>query len=108
MEIFQFFIIALATSVLGLVVVAALIAKIRSISVDNPKAREIAAAIRGGAMTFLREEYQIISIVVALVTLLLGIFVNIISAGCFVFGALLSMSAGFIGMNAATDANVRT
>jgi K(+)-stimulated pyrophosphate-energized sodium pump len=108
MEIFQFFVIALATSVLGLAVVAALIAKIRSISVDNPKAREIAAAIRGGAMTFLREEYQIISIVVALVTLLLGAFVSIISASCFVFGALLSMSAGFIGMNAATDANVRT
>ena len=108
MEIFQFFIIALATSLLGLAVVAALLVKIRSISVDNAKAREIAAAIRGGAMTFLREEYQIISIVVALVTLLLGAFVSLASAGCFVFGAVLSMSAGFIGMNAATDANVRT
>ena len=108
MEIFQFFVIALATSLLGLAMVAALLAKIRSISVDNPKAREIAAAIRGGAMTFLREEYQIISIVVALVTLLLGVFVSITSAGCFVFGAVLSMSAGYIGMNAATDANVRT
>ena len=108
MEIFQFFVIALATSLLGLAVVAALLIKIRSISVDNAKAREIAAAIRGGAMTFLREEYQIISIVVALVTLLLGIFVGLTSAGCFVFGAVLSMSAGYIGMNAATDANVRT
>ncbi len=108
MEIFQFFIIALATSLVGLAVVAALLVKIRSISVDNPKAREIAGAIRGGAMTFLREEYQIISIVVAIVTLLLGAFVSITSAACFVFGAFLSMSAGYIGMNAATDANVRT
>ena len=74
MEIFQFFVIALATSLLGLAVVAALLIKIRSISVDNAKAREIAAAIRGGAMTFLREEYQIIAIVVALVTLLHSVF----------------------------------
>ncbi len=109
MEIFQFFVIALATSLLGLAVVAALLIKIRSISVDNAKASEIAAAIRGGAMTFLREEYQIIAIVVALVTLLLGVFVSLdFSAGCFIFGAVLSMSAGYIGMNAATDANVRT
>lgn len=108
MEIFQFFVIALATSVLGLAVVAALLMKIRSISVDNPKAQEIAAAIRSGAMTFLREEYQIIAIVVAIITLILGFGISITSAGCFVFGAILSMSAGYIGMNAATDANVRT
>ena len=108
MELFQFFLIALATSLLGLAVVAALLVKIRSIPVDNPKAQEIADAIRKGAMTFLREEYQIISIVVALVTLLLGALVSLLAAGCFIFGAVLSMSAGYIGMNAATDANVRT
>lgn len=108
MEIFQFFVIALATSILGLAVVAALMVKIRSISVDNPKAQEIAAAIRGGAMTFLREEYQIIALVVGLITVVLGFFVSFLSAGCFVFGAILSMAAGYIGMNAATSANVRT
>ena len=73
MEIFQFFLVALATSLLGLAVVVVLLAKIRSIKVDNPKAQEIAAAIRSGAMTFLREEYQIIAIVVALVAIALGL-----------------------------------
>ncbi len=108
MEIFQFFVIALATSVLGLAVVAALLMKIRSISVDSPRAQEIATAIRKGAMTFLREEYQIIAIVVALIALALGFFVSVTAAMCFIFGSFLSMAAGYIGMNAATDANVRT
>lgn len=108
MEIFQFFLLAVGAALLGLAVVAVLLAKIRSIVVDNPRAQEIASAIRGGAMTFLREEYQIIALVVALVTIALCFFVSFASAGCFVFGALLSMLAGYIGMNAATDANVRT
>lgn len=108
MEIFQFFVITLATAILGLAVVAALFVKIRSIVVDNPRAQEIAGAIRAGAMTFLREEYKIIALVVILVTLLLGFLVSPLSAACFVFGAILSMATGYIGMNAATDANVRT
>lgn len=108
MEIFQFFLLTIGTALLGLAVVAVLLAKIRSIVVDNPRAQEIAAAIRGGAMTFLREEYQIIAVVVALVTVALALLVSFASAGCFVFGAFLSMLAGYIGMNAATDANVRT
>jgi len=108
MELFQFFLIALATSLLGLAVVAALLVKIRSIPVDSPKAQEIAGAIRKGAMTFLREEYQIIAVVVAIVALLLGFAAGLTPALCFIFGAILSMSTGYIGMNAATDANVRT
>lgn len=108
MEIFQFFVITLATAVLGLAVVAALFVKIRSIIVDNPRAQEIAGAIRAGAMTFLREEYKIIALVVVLVTALLAFLVSYLSAACFVFGAIFSMATGYIGMNAATDANVRT
>lgn len=108
MEIFQFFLLAGGAALLGLAVVAVLFTKIRSIIVDNSRAQEIAAAIRGGAMTFLREEYQIIAVVVVIVTAALAFLVSITSAGCFVFGAFLSMLAGYIGMNAATDANVRT
>ena len=108
MELFQFFLITLTSLMAGLAVVVALFIKIRSIVVDNAKAQEIADAIRGGAMTFLREEYQIIALVVAVVALALGTLVSITSAGCFIFGALLSMATGYIGMNAATDANVRT
>ena len=53
--------------------------------------QEIAAAIRGGAMTFLREEYQIIALVVALVALASWLLGEPYGAGCFIFGAVLSM-----------------
>jgi K(+)-stimulated pyrophosphate-energized sodium pump len=108
MELSQFFAITVATSLLGLAVVAILLYKIKSIVVDNPKAEQIATAIRNGAMTFLREEYQIIALVIAVVAIALGVLVSLTSAGCFIFGALLSMATGYIGMNAATSANVRT
>lgn len=108
MQIAQFFSIILAASGLGLAVVILLLFKIKSIKVDNRKAREIALAIRGGAMTFLKEEYQIIALVVLVVAALLWYFVSGLSAACFMLGSVLSMATGYIGMNAATDANVRT
>ena len=108
MDIFQFFLLTTGIALLGLIVVIALFVKIRAIIVDNAKAQDIATAIRNGAMTFLREEYQIISLVIALVAIVLGFFISLLSAGCFIFGALLSMATGYIGMNAATLANVRT
>ena len=98
-----------AIALFGLAVVYFLFARIQSIAVDNEKARAIAAAIRSGAMTFLKEEYKIISAVVGIITLLLWFVAQSpLSAICFAFGSILSMLTGVIGMRAATDANVRT
>ncbi len=108
MDLFHFFMITSGAALLGLIVVVTLLIKIRSIAVDNKKAQAIAHAIRSGAMTFLQEEYRIIAMVVGLVAITLGALVSITAAGCFIFGAILSMATGYIGMNAATDANVRT
>ncbi len=108
MDIFQFFLLTFITSLLGLATVIALFLKIKAITVDNKKAQEIADAIRSGAMTFLQEEYKIIALVVLVVFALLFFFVNGLSALCFMFGSFLSMAAGYIGMRAATDANVKT
>ena len=93
---------------LGLGVVAFLLAKIGAIRVSDQKAGKIAAAIQQGAMAFLREEYRLILVVVALVAGLLGYLMDPTAAVIFVLGAFLSMTAGFIGMRAATSANVRT
>ena len=40
--------------------------------------------------------------------IVLAIGINPLTAGCFVVGATLSATAGYIGMTAATMANVRT
>lgn len=108
MHITQYIGFILAVAALGLLVVATLLLKIRSIRVTHEKAASIAQAIREGAMEFLKQEYRIIIGVIALVALVLAAFVSHISAGIFVSGAVFSMLAGVIGMRAATDANVRT
>lgn len=98
----------MGVAALGLVTVITLLMKINAIAVTNDKARAIAAAVREGAMAFLREEYRIIALVVAIVAAVLAYTMNITAAAVFVVGSLISMTAGFIGMRAATDANVRT
>jgi K(+)-stimulated pyrophosphate-energized sodium pump len=97
-----------AVSGVGALIVGALFSKINQEKVGNAKAQKIADAISEGAMTFLREEYKIITFVVVLVAALIGFYVGSTPALLFVVGSLLSMITGFIGMRAATSANVRT
>ncbi|HSW73712.1 MAG TPA: sodium-translocating pyrophosphatase [Candidatus Limnocylindria bacterium] len=108
MTALAYYLIFLATSMFGLAVVYGLLQKIRSITVDSDKAAHIASAIRVGAMTFLKEEYRIIVMVIGALFVLMGFLISWIAAACFMAGALMSMCTGFIGMYAATDANVRT
>ncbi|MEO1806075.1 MAG: sodium-translocating pyrophosphatase [Bacteroidota bacterium] len=74
----------------------------------------IAKNIADGAMAFLRAEYRILAIFVAAVAILLAIkgeseaSSNFWVAVSFIFGAISSGLAGFIGMRVATKANVRT
>jgi len=69
---------------------------------------EIAAAIHAGAMAFLRREYSILAAFIVVVAVLLSIAISRYTALAFVAGAVCSMLAGFVGMKAATKANVRT
>ncbi len=96
------------SAVFGLILMAYLFMQVIKIKVDHPKAGEIAHAIRIGAMTFLREEYSVISLVTLVVAIVLYLVLGMLYAGLFVIGALISLAAGYIGMYAATLANVRT
>lgn len=80
----------------------------------NEKMVEISTHIREGAKAFLESEYKVLAIFVIAVALLLG-FSNFgradsswIIAISFIVGALCSALAGFMGMMAATKANVKT
>lgn len=96
------------TALLGFAIVAYLFARIRALPVANAKAEKIAAAIAHGAMTFLKEEYKIIVLVALAGMLVLGYTMGALVGLFFGIGAFLSLVAGFIGMHAATKANVRT
>jgi len=78
--------------------------------VGSEKMAEIADAIRGGAMAFLKREYSVLAIFIILVffLIILAPSLGFNTALAFLGGALCSMLCGFIGMKAATHANVRT
>ena len=74
----------------------------------NEKMKDIAGKIHQGAMTYLRRQYTILAVFIAIVCLALTIGLNYQTAIAYLCGAISSMLAGFFGMNAATRANVRT
>ena len=97
-----------------LAVVALLFAAYKTAFVSKADAgtermREIAASINEGARAFLFAEYRILVIFIVVLFLLIGFLMHSwTTAICFLCGALFSILAGYIGMNVATKANVRT
>ena len=81
---------------------------VKSEPVGNEKMHEIADDIHAGAMAFLGREYRVLGIFIAVVFVLVMIGMGYQTAFAFVGGAICSMTCGFIGMKAATRANVRT
>lgn len=105
------------TNVLYFSVVSALIALIFSVvtaihiakqDAGNEKMKKIAKYIADGAMAFIKREYSVIFVFMVLLAVVIAMFLGLGTSFCFVFGALSSMLAGFIGMKVATLANVRT
>ena len=74
----------------------------------TPLMQELEEAIHTGAMAFLKREYSVLIVFIAIVFVLLGWGIAWKTAIAFVTGALLSMFAGFSGMTAATRGNSRT
>ena len=71
--------------------------------------KEISSAISEGARAFLFAEYKILAIFIVVLFFAIGLGLNSwITAVCFLCGAIFSILAGYIGMNVATKANVRT
>ncbi len=80
-------------------------------SPGNDRMVELMGAIREGSMAFMRREYLAIAAFVAVMASLIMIFLDWgrpWGAVAYVFGAILSGLAGFIGMRIATAANART
>jgi K(+)-stimulated pyrophosphate-energized sodium pump len=74
----------------------------------NERMQEISDAIHEGAMAFLFREYRILSAFVIVMFVVIGLFINWPTAISYITGSIASVLAGFIGMNVATKANVRT
>lgn len=102
---------------LGLLGLAVMVAKAIWVNKQDPgdaKMQELAGYISAGAIAFLKAEWKVLGIFAAVAAVLLGWSGTLVEhsdwviAIAFLIGAFFSAFAGWIGMNIATKANVRT
>jgi K(+)-stimulated pyrophosphate-energized sodium pump len=101
---------AVIAGVLGLIAAASFAAYVLRQDEGSERMREISAAIKEGALAFLKREYQILAVFIVLLAIVLGVIPDLggwVSLA-FIFGAISSGLAGFVGMNIAIRANNRT
>lgn len=102
-------IFTVCAAVFGLIVAFCLASWIIKAPEGTDRMKEISGYIREGAMAFLKREYKTMAIVIIALFLLIGLGLQSwTTAVLYVFGALLSVLAGFFGMQVATKGNVRT
>ena len=100
--------IAVLAAAFGLCVAFMLAKWIGSCDAGTDRMKEISGFIREGAFAFLKREYKSMAIVIVILFFVIGFALNWTTAVLYLFGALLSVLAGFFGMNVATKGNVRT
>ncbi len=116
----QFLYLVPLLGVVGLIVMAFKSAWVSKQDAGDENMQELAGYIAKGAMAFLKAEWRVLSIFVVFAAALLAYSGSIsmvngreihsswIISIAFIIGAVLSATAGYIGMNVATKANVRT
>jgi K(+)-stimulated pyrophosphate-energized sodium pump len=103
-------VLVIAGAVLGLAYVGYLTFNILRQEEGNPKMKSISIAIRQGAMAFLRREFLTLGIFTVVVFIVLAVFIDPkpYVAVAYLAGTVTSALSGWLGMNIATKANVRT
>lgn len=107
---------ALVAGAIALLFAMFLRSKVASHDPGTEEMMEIAGAIHEGAMTFLKRQYKSLAVfvvVVAIIIFIAGYFsppdaMRPETAIAFIIGSITSALAGYIGMQTATTANVRT
>jgi len=85
---------------------------------DSVRLKSIHGAIAEGAMAFLKQEYKVLSIFMVAFAVVIALLIDdkhtenisegIYTAIAFLFGAVISIVSGYIGMKVATAGNART
>jgi K(+)-stimulated pyrophosphate-energized sodium pump len=101
---------ALVCAAVGIGWAAVLTVRLLALPAGSERMQQIAHAVQEGASAYLRRQYLTIAGVAVVLVLGIGLW-NDLGWGTafgFVIGAVFSAAAGFIGMNVAVRANVRT
>jgi len=94
--------------ILALVFSGYLILRIMKHDPGNEEMQKVSDATREGAMAYLKRQYKVIAVFVAAMAVILAVGIHPHTALAFLLGAVLSATAGFIGMTVATKSNSRT
>ena len=93
---------------IGLLFVIYLVQYVMKKDPGDETIQELSGAIHEGAMAFLRREYRVVLIFIAVLFVVLVFAINAHTAIAFLVGSITSVSAGYVGMKIATAANGRT
>ena len=98
------------TCCFGIILACSLIFSIKKITVEHEKMNKIASFIKSGAMAYLYRQYKVLIIFLSIMFLILTFIPSLgfDLALAFLFGAVLSVAAGYLGMRTAVISNVRT
>jgi K(+)-stimulated pyrophosphate-energized sodium pump len=97
-----------ALGILGMVMAFIVYKLVMKYPDGEDKVKKIGDQIHAGALAFMKTEYKYLSIFIAVIVLLAWYALGPYTAISIIVGAICSSVAGFIGMYAATKANVRT
>ncbi|MFZ5790444.1 MAG: sodium-translocating pyrophosphatase [Pseudomonadota bacterium] len=100
--------IVIACGVLALLYGAYAARSVLAAATGTDRMRQIAAAVQEGARAYLNRQYTTIAVVGVVVGVILGFTLGLPVAIGYAIGAILSGSAGYIGMNVSVRANLRT
>jgi len=108
--------VAIVAGVVALVFAALMAMRVVKADAGNDTMKGIADAIRQGSSAFLRREYMALVPFVVVVTIVLGVLIDWLTMGSvvpktaisYLAGTICSAVAGYVGMNVAVRANVRT
>ena len=97
-----------ALGILGMVMAFVVYKLVMKYPDGEDKVKKIGDQIHAGALAFMKTEYKYLSIFIAVIVVLAWYALGPYTAISIIVGAICSSVAGFIGMYAATKANVRT
>ena len=80
---------------------------VKKLEEGTEKMGDIAGAIRIGANAFIKYEYKLVAIIGSVIAAVVLVVISWQAAIAFVIGAVMSASAGWVGMKIATYSNVR-
>lgn len=100
--------IAFGSAGLGIIYGLILIWQVLKADPGSVKMQEIAKAIQQGAKAYLNRQYKTVAIIAIILAIILWLALGPKTAIGFLIGAIFSALTGYIGMNVAVRANVRT